>query len=267
MGTESVKLGVCAVIFDGADLGLTKGGVEVEVSTMSHEITVDQFGETVIGEIITGRKVSAKVPLAETTLDNLVKIMPGAVLVSDGAFATGTITVSTVPVNNDSVTIKGLTLTFKTTPVGPYELAIPATVAAGAIAIADRINNNGFSASATVAGAVVTVTNNVRGVAGNVPITKVGTSLTVSGLTGGTNPTAARVDVSTGVNTNLLSIAKQLRLRPVGTTGADDFIIMKAMCAGALNFTYNIDKERIFQADFKGYASDDGSLFKIGTYA
>ena len=30
--TENVKLGVCTILFDGNDLGYTKGGVEVELT-------------------------------------------------------------------------------------------------------------------------------------------------------------------------------------------------------------------------------------------
>ncbi|MCP1540059.1 hypothetical protein [Methylorubrum extorquens] len=83
--TKNVKLGVCLVFFGDTDLGYTKGGVEVEVATETHEVQVDQFGKSPIDEVIMGRTVTAKVPLAETTLDNMVKIMPGAKLVADKA--------------------------------------------------------------------------------------------------------------------------------------------------------------------------------------
>lgn len=88
MGAENIQLGTCSVTFDGVDLGLTIGGVEVEVTTTTHETMVDQFGETVVEEKIIGRNITAKVPMAETTLDNLVAIMPGAVKVIDGAVVT-----------------------------------------------------------------------------------------------------------------------------------------------------------------------------------
>lgn len=84
MATENVKIGVCSIKFDNVDLGLTKGGVEFNVTTETHEVLVDQFGNTPISEYINGRKVTVSVPLAETTLENLVKIMPGATLVTDG---------------------------------------------------------------------------------------------------------------------------------------------------------------------------------------
>jgi hypothetical protein len=77
MASENVKLGVCTVTFDSVDLGLTKGGVEVEVTTETHEVMVDQFGNSPINEYIMARTVVVRVPLAETTLVNLEKIMPG----------------------------------------------------------------------------------------------------------------------------------------------------------------------------------------------
>jgi hypothetical protein len=161
--TENVKLGVCSVLFDDNDLGFTKGGVEVEVQTNTHVVNVDQFGETPIDELITGRTVQVTVPMAETTLENLVRIMPGSVLITDA-----------------------------------------------------------------------------------------------------TDTTKKKVTVSTGTSISLLSLAKELKLRPKGTTGADDFTIPKAMTAGAIQFAYQTDKERVFNVSFKGYASDDGSLFTVG---
>lgn len=83
MGTENIKLGTCVITYDGTDLGLTSGGVEVTVETNTHGSTVDQFGETIVKEIITGRNVSVSVPMVETTIDNLVLIMPGASKVTD----------------------------------------------------------------------------------------------------------------------------------------------------------------------------------------
>ena len=106
--TRNVKLGVCSITFGGVDLGYTKGGVEVTVSTETKEVSVDQFGQTPIDERIMARKVTAKTPLAETTIENMAKIMPGSTLTVAGTAATGTITLSTaIPVAGDSVTIVG----------------------------------------------------------------------------------------------------------------------------------------------------------------
>jgi hypothetical protein len=81
--TKNVKLGVCNVTFGATDLGYTKGGVEVAVTTETHKVNVDQFGNSTINEYILGREVTVTVPLAETTLENLIATMPGATLVSD----------------------------------------------------------------------------------------------------------------------------------------------------------------------------------------
>jgi hypothetical protein len=268
--TENVKLGVCNVLFDGVDLGFTKGGVEVEVATSTKEITVDQMGETPIGEIIMGRTVQATVPLAETTLDNLVAVMPGSELISDGAKATGTVTFSAAPpVDGDKITLAGVAFTFKTVPVSANDMAIPATIGAAATALAAKINANAVDFTATVAAAVVTIKAKNRGVAGNATLAKTAVTtanITTSGaaLTGGVDATKAQVKVSTGVNINLLKLAKTLVLRPKGTSGEDDFTINRAMCPGALNFAYQFDNERVFSAVFKGYAGADSSLFAVG---
>lgn len=266
--TENVKLGVCNVLFDGVDLGFTKGGVEVEVATSTKEITVDQMGETPIGEIVMGRTVQATVPLAETTLENLVAVMPGSELISDGEKASGTVTFSTAaPVNGDKVTIAGTDFTFKTTPVGQTDMAIPGTIGAAAAALASAINASSIGYVASAAAAVVTVTAKTRGTAGNGTIAKTvatAANVTTTNLTGGVDVTKAQVKVSTGVNINLLSLAKTLVLRPKGTNGEDDFTIHKAMCPGALNYAYQFDNERVFKSVFKGYAAADGALFAVG---
>lgn len=80
---KNIKLGVCTVTFGGVDLGFTKGGVDVSITTETHEVNIDQHGETPVNEFVTSRKVEVTVPLAETTLENAIAIMPGATLVLD----------------------------------------------------------------------------------------------------------------------------------------------------------------------------------------
>lgn len=81
--TTNVKVGVCTVTFAGTDLGYTKGGVEVEVTSEKYTVTVDQFGQTPIDDYLIGRSITVTTPLAETTIDNLVTTMPGATKVVD----------------------------------------------------------------------------------------------------------------------------------------------------------------------------------------
>ena len=165
--TRNVKVGVCKVFYNSVDLGYTQGGVEVTVKTDTHKVNVDQFGKTTINEYIMGREVTVKVPLAETTLTNLVAIMPGATLVTD--------------------------------PV---------------------------------------------------------------------DPTKKHVEVTNGVGTDLLQIAKELRLHPKSLPDSDvseDFVIPKAATPGALKFAYKLENERIFDCDFTGYPDPNtGGLFSVG---
>ena len=81
--TDNVKVGVCSVNFGGVDLGYTKGGVEVEVTTEKYTVTVDQFGQTPVNDYVIGRTIQVTTPLAETTVDNLIATMPGATKVID----------------------------------------------------------------------------------------------------------------------------------------------------------------------------------------
>lgn len=162
---ENVKLGVCRVLFDGQDMGFTKGGVDVTVATETHEVQVDQYGQTPINEYVTGRTVTVKVPLAETTLENLAAIMPGATLVTSSTTNT------------------------------------------------------------------------------------------------------ARVDVPTAVGTSLIELAKELVLHPIAkpdTDKSEDFIVHKAATAGALDYSYKLEDERIFNCEFKGYPNEKGTLFSVG---
>ncbi|EHK6545754.1 hypothetical protein PXQ65_004201 [Vibrio parahaemolyticus] len=153
--TKNIKLGTCKITFAGEDLGLTLGGVELSVETTTHETKVDQFGETTVNEIITGRNVTVTAPLAETTLENLVKVMPGATLITDS-----------------------------------------------------------------------------------------------------TDSSKKRVEVKTGVGESLLDVAQELILHPIALPDSDvseDVVIPKAATAGAMNFAYQLDQERVFNSQFKGY--------------
>lgn len=271
--TENVKLGVCSVLYGGVNMGFTKGGVEVAVETTTHEMKVDQLGETPIGERITGRTVSATVPLAETTLENMVEIMPGSTLVTNGEPATGTITLATAaPVNGDRVTIGNFTYTFRATPAAANDVKIaPGTNGAAlngsAANLAAAINASESGYIATVVGPVVTVRSKQTGTKWNVNIVAnftTSANVTTTNMAGGVDATSASVVVSTGTSIDLLSIGKELILRPKGTFGEDDFVIFAAAAPGALTFSYSNDNERIYNANFKGYSLADGRLFRVG---
>jgi hypothetical protein len=276
--TRHIKLGVCRAYFNGQDLGLTQGGVEVQVQSETHKVEVDQFGKTPVNEYVMGRTCSVKVPMAEPTLENMVAIMPGATLtVVGGALATGTITVGTQPTDGQTVIVNGVTYTFKTTPNAAVETEVLIGAAAANTAtnlknaLANSTNPAIASANYTVATTVVTVTYGEKSVDGNAFKLAAGTSpATVSGatLTGGVDPTSKSVDVTSGVGNDLLSTAKVLRLHPVGkplSDVSDDFVVPLANTAGALQFAYKLDAERIFNVEFQGYADPtSGLLFQVG---
>lgn len=146
--TQNVKIGVCKVLFGTAgsevDLGYTKGGVEFDVSTDTHEVMIDQFGNTPISEYIMARKVSVSVPLAETTLELMVTVMPGAELVTDGTTPTKKkVTVPTGIGSNLLTLAKQLILH----PVGLDEadksedITIPFAMTAGALKFAYKVDD------------------------------------------------------------------------------------------------------------------------------
>lgn len=79
--TDNLDMGPCTATYKGSDLGLTKGGVEVEFSTETADITADQFGDTILDRVIKGRAVKVKVPMAENDLAKLATVVPGSTLV------------------------------------------------------------------------------------------------------------------------------------------------------------------------------------------
>lgn len=273
--TKNVKLGVCKIFYGGVDLGYTQGGVQVAVKTETHKVNVDQFGKTTVDEVIMSRDVTAKVPLAETTLENLVAIMPGATLnQSGGTAAAGTLTVATLPADGDTVTVNGTVFTFKTaSPVG-NQVLIGGTVAATATNLKNVLTAsvvaNVAVATYTVSGAIVTATYKSQGVAGNAfTLASAQASVTVVAVAGGVNPTVRNVEVTTAVGVSLLQIAKELRLHPVALPDSDkseDFVIPLAATPGGMDFAYEVEKERIFNCEFTGYpdSANGGKLFKVG---
>lgn len=278
--TNNVRLGVCRVFFGGVDLGYTQGGVDVEVKTTTHQVMVDQFGKSVINEIILSRDVTVKVPLAETTLDNLVRIMPGAVITETGgtkAHATATFTAAAVA--GDGINIGGKIFMASVAPLAANQYLIGVDAPTQAAALAAAINADEDPATvvaATVAAGVVTFTADEYDSSfysfNVVTLAKVGTAtgMTLSGatLSGGVLATKAKVVVPTAVGTSLLSIAQNLTLHPMvnaDTNKAEDFVIPFAQTSGALSFSYQLEKERIYNVSFQGYPDPvSGNLFIVG---
>lgn len=277
--TNNVKLGVCSVFFNGTDLGYTKGGVDVEVKTETKKVMVDQFGNSEVNEYITGRTCSIKIPLAETTLYNMVRVMPGAILTATGgAYATATITVVTAPGTSDTLTINGYVFSFKNTTVvqagGPdlidRQIGTTTTIASAIVA---AINNSVSSLVSEVlavsTGNVVTLTAVDPGTYANALAIST-TSLTLSGATlaGGVNPSKVKVSVPNAIGASLLALAKALILHPLANAVNDrsaDFTVPLAMTPGEVQFSFKLDEERTFPLTFTAYPNPaTGVLFVVG---
>ena len=275
--TKNVKLGVCKVYLGGVDLGYTQGGVEVSVKTDTHKVEIDQFGKTTINDLIMARNVMAKIPLAETTLQNLVKTMPGSTLVSDGASASASLAFVANPSATTTATVGGQVFTFQVAkPTTAYQVQIGASLAATSRNFVSVFNRallqtaiGGLAARSNESGTLVTISAVDMGVAGNaVTLTAAGGAVaSAATLTGGTAETKARVDVNIGTSVDLLSTAQELRLHPssrADTDLAEDFTIFQAATAGALTFAYKVDSERIYSVEFNGYPDSTGKLFALG---
>lgn len=275
--TKNVAIGVCRAYLGGIDLGYTQGGVDVEVSTQTHAVTVDQFGKTNVDEIIMGRTVKAKIPMVETTISKMAMIMPGATVINTGgAIASGSYTFAANPSVGQNIVINGLTVTFKVAAVVALDVTLGSTLAATLIALAAVLSastNPLIAASTYVATATtLVVTFNDYGLAGNVfPITVGTTTASVSAATllGGLEVTSKRIQVVTGIGISLLSIAKELRFHPIALATTDysqDFVIPIAMTSGAVSFAYKLEAERVFTCEFFGYPDPvTGMLYYFGT--
>lgn len=270
--TRNVKLGVCKIFFGGVDLGYTQGGVEVAVATETHKVEIDQFGKSPISESIMGRTVTVKVPLAETTVENMVLTFPGANIVATGGLRpTGTITIATNPTAAQTIILGGMTITFVATVTdATSQVLLGGTPAVTATNLAAFINASadprigGYTA--TAAASVVTLNGKFVGTGDNGLTMANGTATTPTYsapvINNGTEPTSKRVDVTDGLTaSDLLLSAKELRLHPVNRGDfstlnydySEDFVIPLANTAGGLTFAYKIDEERVYNTEFMGY--------------
>lgn len=275
--TKNIRLGVCRAYYGGVDLGLTKGGVEVSVKSDTHKTEVDQFGKSVVKEQIIGRNVTAKVPMAETTLQNIANLMPGTALVTDGVKASGTLTFGSVTASS-TATIGGQAFTFYTTGTAAnvYAVKVGSTVQETIDNFVAAVNRVGLQkaiggvVAVQTAATVVTIRAVDMGTAANAVTLAAASGITASGanLAGGTAATYTRLEATNGIGFDMLNSAQELRLHPIALADTDlseDFIIYKAATMGDLNFAYKLDSERIMNADFNGYPDPvTGKLFAIG---
>lgn len=81
-----VPLGPAVVEFGDtspAIFNITKGGVVFSSSTTKQDITVDQYGDTVVKSVFKGRTCQVVVPFALSDLAKLAKVIPNSTLYTD----------------------------------------------------------------------------------------------------------------------------------------------------------------------------------------
>lgn len=92
-------------------------------------------------------------------------------------------------------------------------------------------------------------------------------------FTDNTNPLLPKknVVVTSGTGLSLLERAQTMTLHPIAKAADDfteDLVIPLCATAGAMNFAYQYDAERVFNCEFKGYPdSETGILFTYGDKA
>ncbi|MFD1444265.1 hypothetical protein [Thermoactinomyces vulgaris] len=86
--TVDVQIGPAIVEFGTTDpvvFNITKGGIVLSHEDSVQDVTVDQYGETPVKSILTGRTATVTVPFAVYDLEKLVRAIPNSELVTDTA--------------------------------------------------------------------------------------------------------------------------------------------------------------------------------------
>ena len=273
---QNIRLSACRVRWGGRDLGLTKGGVDVTLKTETKPINVDQFGPSLVNEIITGKTLMVKCPFAETDLDTLFALMKqsGGVMTDTGSVATATITIVTAPTAADTLTVNGHVFTFVSAVTAVDQILIAGSVAATIVNLVTALQNSSdplVQAATYVGGATTVVTSYYRsGVIGNsFTLVKSSTNVTLSTptLIGGVDGTR-NVTISTAVGTSMLTNSLPLVLHPADRADNDfseDFTVFQAGQSGSMTYAYKIDAERIYMVEFTGFPNyTNGRLAKFG---
>jgi hypothetical protein len=243
---DNIKLGACDVTFNAIDLGSTKGGVEVEISTEKFEVKVDQTGESVLKDIVTGTTVVITVPLAETDLTNLSNMLPQSVLQAAttplptgwnvnnvAGYAVGAAQIeielgTNDPSAGDTFTFSGHTTVYRVT-----------TFATTTLDFVNAGTNTGGLVAPIIDNEAITFVNK-----------------------------AAGVEIRTGVNVNLRDNAALLKLHPTGLGAGitdQDFVAFLAAPTADFSFKYEIGGERIYEVKFSCYP-DTASNNRIAVF-
>lgn len=124
VNSEDFELGPAQVTYDGSDLGGDEGDTTVTIATDSADLKCNQLGSQPANKVIIGRGATVKVPMAEITLANLVRTMPGTRLVTDAMDSTKKKVVLAQGIGSKAIGTSGLA---KQIIVKPYVDGVPST--------------------------------------------------------------------------------------------------------------------------------------------
>lgn len=124
VNSEDFELGPAQVTFDGTDLGGDEGDTTVTITTDSADLLCNQLGSQPANKVIIGRGATVKVPMAEVTLANFLRTLPGTRLVTDAMDSTKKKLVLAQGIGSKAIGTSGLA---KQIVVKPYVDGVPST--------------------------------------------------------------------------------------------------------------------------------------------
>lgn len=76
----NIKIGTNKITYNGVDLGYTKGGDTFNFEEEVVDITVNDFGNSIIDQVVVGQKISVKVMLTELQISNMKVAIPSGLV-------------------------------------------------------------------------------------------------------------------------------------------------------------------------------------------
>ncbi|WP_096436490.1 hypothetical protein [Alteribacter populi] len=80
----NVPIGPAEVEYGDTTYKITKGGIQFQSTSQVHDVTVDQYGETVVKSVYQGGSAQVTVPFALHDLEKLAEAIPNSEYVEDG---------------------------------------------------------------------------------------------------------------------------------------------------------------------------------------
>lgn len=280
---ETIKIGVCDCFWrptptevnptpEEIYLGLTKGGVELIYTPEWHEITVDQFGNSLTESVLIGESVQVNVPLAETDLDKLSMFSHTATKISESETVTGQTQIETTTVSG-SITVAGdVEVTITSSDQKEKVILVPVEELDTSDEVAEKIrqvleNDSDITEFFTVSGTHSDITLTKKALEVNDELFNISIKngdcegleeALVSATIRFGKPTVieSREKLTFGRRPGyrLEGLAGRIRVHPIalGNSNEEDIIIYKAVNKAPLQLNYKLDEERIYSTEFVG---------------